>query len=117
VLTSRVHLQVELTRWLGAAAVKRDFTDKMRDAQKKEVRAVSTLSSEEPQAETRALRSTLQVEEALEAVVTDVRPAPTRYLRKDPQRAQAGEAGQASAEQASGSTVRSDLRAASHQRS
>jgi hypothetical protein len=29
--------QVELTRWLGAAAVKRDFTDKMRDAQKKEV--------------------------------------------------------------------------------
>ena len=32
-------LQVELTRWLGAAAVKRDFTDKMRDAQKKEVSA------------------------------------------------------------------------------
>ena len=30
-------VQVELTRWLGAAAVKRDFTDKMRDAQKKEV--------------------------------------------------------------------------------
>jgi cytoskeleton-associated protein 5 len=32
-------LAVELTRWLGAAAVKRDLTDKMRDAQKKEVRA------------------------------------------------------------------------------
>ena len=31
-------LAVELTRWLGAAAVKRDLTDKMRDAQKKEVR-------------------------------------------------------------------------------
>jgi hypothetical protein len=31
---------VELTRWLGAAAVKRDLTDKMRDAQKKEVRRV-----------------------------------------------------------------------------
>ena len=31
-------LAVELTRWLGAAAVKRDLTDKMRDAQKKEAR-------------------------------------------------------------------------------
>ncbi len=31
---------MELTRWLGAAAVKRDLTDKMRDAQKKEVRMV-----------------------------------------------------------------------------
>ena len=31
--------QIELTRWLGAAAVKRDLTDKMRDAQKKAVRA------------------------------------------------------------------------------
>jgi hypothetical protein len=30
--------QVEMTRWMGAAAVKRDLTDKMRDAQKKEVR-------------------------------------------------------------------------------
>lgn len=30
-------LAVELTRWLGAAAVKRDLTDKMRDAQKKGV--------------------------------------------------------------------------------
>ncbi len=29
--------QVELTRWLGPAAVKRDLTSKMRDAQKKEV--------------------------------------------------------------------------------
>jgi hypothetical protein len=36
-----VHTQVELTRWLGAAAVKRDLTDKMRDAQKKEARASS----------------------------------------------------------------------------
>ena len=36
-------LQVELTRWLGAAAVKRDFTDKMRDAQKKEVSAARAM--------------------------------------------------------------------------
>ena len=30
-------IAVEMTRWMGAAAVKRDLTDKMRDAQKKEV--------------------------------------------------------------------------------
>ena len=35
---------MELTRWLGAAAVKRDFTDKMRDAQKKEVRTAPSIA-------------------------------------------------------------------------
>ena len=40
--------QVELTRWLGAAAVKRDFTDKMRDAQKKEVRSTGHHLPPEP---------------------------------------------------------------------
>ncbi len=39
VLSQRAR-QVEMTRWMGAAAVKRDLTDKMRDAQKKEARRV-----------------------------------------------------------------------------
>ena len=51
-------IAVELTRWLGAAAVKTGFTDKMRDAQKEEVEA------------------------ALEAVSGSA-PKPTRCLRKD----------------------------------
>ena len=36
-------LAVELTRWLGAGAVKRDLTDKMRDAAKKGVRSLRGL--------------------------------------------------------------------------
>ena len=51
-------IAVELTRWLGAAAVKQGFTDKMRDAQKEEVEA------------------------ALEAVSGSA-PKPTRCLRRD----------------------------------
>ena len=46
------------------------------------------------------------MEEALEAVVADVRPVPTRYLRKDPQRAQAGDTVQANVERTSSSAVR-----------
>ena len=68
-------LAVELTRWMGAMAVRRDLTDKMRDAQKKEV------------------------EEALEAAAAEGgRPAPSRCLRRDAARlaemqAEAGAAG------------------------
>ena len=61
--------------WMGSAAVKRDLTDKMRDAQKKEVL------------------------ETLETALAggEGRRTPTRYLRKDAARLQAAAAAAAAA--------------------
>ena len=79
---------VELTRWLGAAAVRRDLTDKMRDAQKEEVVA------------------------ALEAVSGSA-PTPTRCLRRDAARFAAAAAAAASgAEAAPGGAASTPTRAA-----
>jgi hypothetical protein len=104
-----VHTQVELTRWLGAAAVKRDLTDKMRDAQKKEARASSAWActqlcmrrEEACTAPGSHCSLSHQVDDALEAVVSGS-AVPTRYLRKDPARNQvapaAAEGGAAAAD-------------------
>jgi len=79
---------VELTRWLGAAAVRRDLTDKMRDSQKEEVVA------------------------ALEAVSGSA-PTPTRCLRRDAARfAAAAAAASSASEGAPGGAASTPTRAA-----
>jgi cytoskeleton-associated protein 5 len=77
---------VELTRWLGAAAVRRDLTDKMRDSQKEEVVA------------------------ALDAVSGSA-PTPTRCLRRDAARFAAAAASSVS-EAAPGGAASTPTRAA-----
>ena len=65
---------MELTRWLGAAAVKRDLTSKMREA--KEARGAACFPHSPP------LTRSHKVEESLDAVA-GTPPAPSRYLHKD----------------------------------
>lgn len=88
----RYRPQVELTRWMGPAAVKRDMTDKMRDAQKKEARELktdrgggSTLLFALLPTRPKLPSLVAQVEEALEGIESG-RVVPTRFLRKEAER-------------------------------